>query len=481
VKLLLTCHQFFPRSYHGTERYTLDLAHSLVELGHQVTVLTTCRHHEDSRGSPCHEYSFEGIPVVAVDLVHAGTEDFMTSYTRPDLVGLYGDILCRERPDVIHCCHLLYLGTDFLAVAAVARVPIIMTLTDFFGICWTNRLQTCQGNTCAGPDSQDFNCVQDVLQSIRRPFRIRQANSLYRRLTKYSWFIRGIQYLARKGAILPSPLKATVAGIEKRRPCISRNYEHVTRFIAATNYLKDAYVRSGHDPERIDVLRFGIRQPTPEEQLGLNGRYESLRTSGRAIVIGFVGQVSEHKGIHVLLQAFTNAADDNSVLKIFGDVDQSADTARSVRGYVDNDARIRLCGTFPGSEVYKVLSGIDVLVMPSTWAENSPLVLLNALASRTMVVVSDVKGMAEMVQDGISGRLVRPGDAVDLCSTLLDIIHHREGLQIWSETVTTPYTTTPLDYARWIQTVYQGALHLDNRTRVYSREKYPPHKDARIE
>lgn len=473
MKILLTCHQFFPRAYHGTERYTLDLAHSLVSIGHKVTVLTTCRETEDSQGTAWHEYVFEEIPVIAVDLIYAGIEDFTTSYTRPDLSGVFGEILCRERPDVIHCCHLLYLGTDFLAVAAIAQVPIFMTLTDFFGICWTNRLQTCQGKTCLGPDQDDLNCVQDVLQTVRRPFKLRQANSLYRRLARHPWFIRQLRRMSHKPGMLTTSLKATVEGIENRRPCITKNYSHITRFIAATDYLRESYLRSGYEPERIEVIRFGITQPTADEQVLLDSRYETLRSSARPFVIGFIGQVSEHKGIHILLSAFATANLPNCELHVYGDLNQSADTARSVREHAGRDPRIKLCGTFKGSEIYRVLSTIDVLVMPSTWAENSPLVLLNALASRTFVVVSDVKGMAEMVEDGITGSLVRPSDPGDLGSVLGEVLRKRDALHVWSTTVTKPYQTSPVDYARQIDLRYSEAAVGNNRTRIYDRDKYP--------
>ena len=40
LKVLLTVHQFFPRWYHGTERYTVDLATQLTQAWHEVVILT---------------------------------------------------------------------------------------------------------------------------------------------------------------------------------------------------------------------------------------------------------------------------------------------------------------------------------------------------------------------------------------------------------------------------------------------------------
>src|SRR5690606_21693973 len=63
-------------------------------------------------------------------------------------------------------------------------------------------------------------------------------------------------------------------------------------------------------------------------------------------------------------------------------------------------------------------SGLDVLVIPSTWYENSPLILLQALATHTPVIVSDVAGMTEFLQPGTNGFAFRRGDAAALAGVL---------------------------------------------------------------
>ena len=50
LKIIITVHCFFPRHYHGTERYTLDLAKSLQNIGHDVVVVTINLYPEDSPG-----------------------------------------------------------------------------------------------------------------------------------------------------------------------------------------------------------------------------------------------------------------------------------------------------------------------------------------------------------------------------------------------------------------------------------------------
>ncbi len=75
-------------------------------------------------------------------------------------------------------------------------------------------------------------------------------------------------------------------------------------------------------------------------------------------------------------------------------------------------------GTFPKEEIGKVFSELDYFVIPSTWYENSPLVLLDALASHTPVIVSDVEGMTEFVEEGKNGYVFKRGNISDLLRVL---------------------------------------------------------------
>ena len=71
----------------------------------------------------------------------------------------------------------------------------------------------------------------------------------------------------------------------------------------------------------------------------------------------------------------------------------------------------------------QVYAGIDVLVVPSIWYENSPNVILEAFAHQTPVIASDLGGMAELVDDQKTGLLFVPNDAVDLARKLETLLN----------------------------------------------------------
>jgi glycosyltransferase involved in cell wall biosynthesis len=104
----------------------------------------------------------------------------------------------------------------------------------------------------------------------------------------------------------------------------------------------------------------------------------------------------------------------------------------------------------------EVFAGIDFLVIPSRWYENSPLVLLNSLASHTPVIVSDVAGMTEFVEEGRNGYVFARG-SVDALEGVLRAIIERPA-QARALSATTDYPKTTRTMTREVLEVYESAI-----------------------
>ena len=100
----------------------------------------------------------------------------------------------------------------------------------------------------------------------------------------------------------------------------------------------------------------------------------------------------------------------------------------------------------------EVMDSLDLLVIPSRWYENSPLVLLNALATHTPVVVSDVQGMTEFIEPDRNGYAFERGSVDDLDRVLRALIRDREALGRLS--ATTHYERTPRVMAEETLAIY---------------------------
>lgn len=132
----------------------------------------------------------------------------------------------------------------------------------------------------------------------------------------------------------------------------------------------------------------------------------------------FVGRLAAVKGVPVLFETLRDVAPDHPGLHLtlIGDGPE--------RRALEDKARVMgLSGmvTFAGykgqAEVAQALRETDILVLPS-FAEGLPVVLMEALAARVPVLTTRIAGVGELVEDGISGRLVAPGDPVALTDAL---------------------------------------------------------------
>ncbi len=131
-----------------------------------------------------------------------------------------------------------------------------------------------------------------------------------------------------------------------------------------------------------------------------------------------VGRVDAMKGTAVLLQALRRLVADgiDATLAIVGD-GPSKEKVSAMARELDLADRIVWHGAVGQDEVRAIYAESDVFCLPS-FAEGVPIVLMEAMAMEIPVVANAITGIVELVQDGVSGILVRPG-RVDLLTDAL--------------------------------------------------------------
>jgi len=151
-------------------------------------------------------------------------------------------------------------------------------------------------------------------------------------------------------------------------------------------------------------------------------------TSGPAAVpvIGFVGRLVPSKGPLEFVQAaaaIRAARPDVRIVVVGDDPYEDEDTAyaQAVRAAPDVDHVGRV------AEAASILAHLDVLVLPSR-QEPFGTVVAEAMAAGVPVVATDVDGLPELVQDGVTGALVRPGDTAALAVAVLRVLEHRDAM-----------------------------------------------------
>jgi glycosyltransferase involved in cell wall biosynthesis len=197
----------------------------------------------------------------------------------------------------------------------------------------------------------------------------------------------------------------------------------VDLFLSPSRFLRERFIGEwGIPAEKIEHLRFGV---------DLDAFGARPRTHAAELRVAFIGSLVPIKGAHILLEAWGRIDPKLAArgkLSIFG-------PARHHPEYQSALAkRAAELGAIVGGEldragVAETLAGTDLLVVPSLWYENSPLVILEALASRTPLLVSDLGGMAELVEPGVSGFHFKMGDAGDLARKLELALDGRLGIE----------------------------------------------------
>jgi glycosyltransferase involved in cell wall biosynthesis len=135
----------------------------------------------------------------------------------------------------------------------------------------------------------------------------------------------------------------------------------------------------------------------------------------------FVGRLAAIKGVAVLLEAFARIRQTHpdASLTLVGDgPERKALEATAARlGIAD---AVDFAGYLSQSQVADRLSRADIFALPS-FAEGVPVVLMEAMASRLPVIAPRVAGVPELVEDGVSGFNVSPGDA-DMLTARIDAL-----------------------------------------------------------
>jgi len=155
--------------------------------------------------------------------------------------------------------------------------------------------------------------------------------------------------------------------------------------------------------------------PAPMTKLGTGAADGPLQ-------ILFLGDPSRRKGVHDLLAALAHPhLSDGPGLPDWRAV--IAGGGGEVAGFREEtrarglDHRVSLPGWMNQTDVQKLLSAADVLVLPS-YGEGMAMSVLEAMSFGLCVVCTPVGALAEVIEDGVSGLLVQPGDVEGLAKAL---------------------------------------------------------------
>jgi len=177
--------------------------------------------------------------------------------------------------------------------------------------------------------------------------------------------------------------------------------------ICPSQFIMSKFKDYNFDTARFVHLRHGLKQP--------KSKYNPA-ASNHKLRLGFMGQIKAHKGVDLIVDAVLPLLDEGAdlSLSIWGSRAGDPSYGENVEKQTKDYPAIRWEGSYNSSQLWDVLSTMDVLIIPSRWYENSPTVILEAQMFGLPVITTRLGGMQELVHHEESGLLFELNDAADL-------------------------------------------------------------------
>ena len=407
MKIVQAVGWYYPERLGGTEVYVAGLCRRLRAAGHEVIVAAPDPAHDRER-----VYEHDGVPVYRYPIPPEPTRAECQGRVVVRGAELFHAWLANQRPDVVHA-HTFVTGLGLAELKAAKATGARLIVTTHAGslgwVCQRGTMMQWGQRLCDGV-CERAKCAACELQ----------RRGLTRSLARIVGAIP--PGLGRAARGLPGKVGTALA----MGDLIARNQEMqremlatVDTFVLLTHWALEVVVANGAPRSKLVLNRLGqsqekvTRKPGPED-----------RPTAPPVTVGYLGRFEPIKGVYDLARAVTSLPPDVPIhVEFRGPVPDTAErgVVHDLRGLVAGDPRVTFAPAVSETEALRVLAEYDVLCCPSVCLEGGPTVAIEAHAVGTPVIGTRIGGIAELVTDGINGRLVHPGDWRALAGTLRDV------------------------------------------------------------
>lgn len=357
----------------GTETFHYNLAEALKAAGHEVIYFSM----QDDRNIPCPQDKYF---VSNVD------------YNNPDLKGLkkvkvglkliynfeakrkIEQLIKDEKPDIAHI-GLLHRQITFSVVDVLKKysIPIVMHLHELTAVCPCYTMLRPDGTICSDCATKGYwNCVKNKCM---------------------------------KG----SRTKSILAFVEAKFLQFGGYYNKIDIYIAECKFYQNL-VQKAHftNSPIIQMNNF----------LPVNQEYKAFYEHENYIL--YFGRYAREKGVLTILKAYSKLKCSEKLVLV-GKGSEEEKIQDYVKGNKLED-RVYINGAIFGKEMDKIIEKAKVVLVPSEWYENGAFVALQALAKGKIVVASNIAGLSEIIQDGVTGFLAEPGNPDSFATAIQKVL-----------------------------------------------------------
>lgn len=353
----------------GSSVYVGNLADELVRKRHEVVIISVHSQKKDAvrKEANLSSYAFSPLNVATSQTIGKSSVVRQALWTILDVYNHYAcakvrNILKKEKPDIVHVHTPIDITLSVFEAIKKLKLPLVFTLHDYLLLCRRVVLVHGGGGICDSGNTNPF-C------------------RLYRNFSKR---------------------------IVENKPDI---------VIAPSQFISNLFKQNGFFLDsKVVVLPYGIKL---NDSVDCHHRVIPKKGS---INLLYVGSLTRHKGIDILIKALKGITNSNLRLSIVG----TGVYEEKLRHLACADRRITFCGKVQNENINSFYREADVLVVPSIWYEVLGIVIQEAFRAGIPAIGSRIGGIPEIIKDKYNGFLFDAGNSRQLEIILNEIISNPE-------------------------------------------------------
>ena len=411
MKILLIVHTFLPKYLGGTEVCTYELAKEYKRLGHEVMVFCSDPLSRNDDLSVI-EFYYQGIKVYTIPKNIIKYKNFINTYSEKKVIKPFQKLLKKFKPDIIHYHHLMHLSLDLVKIAKKNKIPQVITLHDYWFQCLTHQRITTRNKLCLNYTPQKCaKCLFDILNSGPITSTTFSLNTFLNQTNKLNYFLNLTKkiFIRSFGKIkFLFERKKYTDMVKKRNMSMKQALKEINMVILPTKFLAKEF------------KKWGINNNSIQSSDGINtGQFKNFKKkTSKTLRFVYIGSIIHNKGLDLVLKAWPKLDKGNYNLKIYGNLKTDKKYANQINKLSKGLKNIKFCGTFTPNDISKIYSEIDVLLVPSRWFENAPLVLRNTRLVKIPAIVANIGSMPELVQNNKNGYLYENENILSLAEKM---------------------------------------------------------------
>jgi glycosyltransferase involved in cell wall biosynthesis len=446
MKVIHCLNHFLPHQIAGTEIYTLSLIKSLWQFGvESLVVIPNYGIEEDE------EYVFDEIKVIKYGEPSIVDRSLIMGKRVPDGLKRFLQILQKEQPDIVQFHEIT--GSNGITVNHVIRAKqlgfrTVMTFHLAGYSCKVGSLMYKSQIPCEG-----------IIQTGKCTFcsnHAQKISSLQAYLLHGAYLITDIfhydstRWNNRLGTAIGFP---TI--IKQLKYKLEQLINHCDKSVVIAQWYQSVLEKNNFSKDKIKYIAQAL--PNIQNKCTIITDDTGIHSDNRLKIV-FVGRISPIKGVDLLIDAICQLPKELVLLSIYGKGD-GTNYILQCKNRTERYQNILWKGILNPEEVVDTMKEYDILCLPSSVCEMSPLVIQEAYAAGIPVLASNVYGNAEQIQDGVNGWLFKFKDSQDLTNKLRFLIDNPQAIEKAKKHI--PKVRAFDEVAEEYCQLYNSIIHID--------------------